>query len=103
MNIPVSMVTAADTPIFWIVRELPCRIIEVLLYMHIHNYRYYYHFACQINMAVLTYSVQISRRSWSGHPLAKEVLCAAMATEPKLNVTVPHEVKDTELLNRALQ
>ncbi len=31
MNIPVSMVTAADTPIFrvFFFREFPCRIIEV--------------------------------------------------------------------------
>ena len=73
--------------------------------MHIHNYYPVKVFILRayFSMAVLVASVQISRRSWSGHPLAKEVLCAAMATEPKLNVTVPHEVKDTELLNRALQ
>ena len=49
------------------------------------------------------YLLQISRRSWSGHPLAKETLCAAMAIQPKLSVTVPHEVQSCEILDQVLQ
>jgi len=47
--------------------------------------------------------LQIARRCWSGHPLAKETLCAAMATQPKLLVTVPHEVASEDLLEKTLQ
>lgn len=47
--------------------------------------------------------LQIARRCWSGHPLAKETLCAAMATQPKLLVTVPHEVASEDLLDSTLQ
>ena len=49
------------------------------------------------------FSLQISRRSWSGHPLAKETLSAAMAIQPKLSVTIPHEVQSCELLNLVCQ
>ena len=47
--------------------------------------------------------MQLSRRSWSGHPLAKETVCAAMAIQPKLKVTIPHEVTDTSLIDQVLQ
>eukprot|EP00731_Ephydatia_muelleri_P002111 Em0001g2111a len=36
----------------------------------------------------------ISRRSWAGHPLAKGVLREAVEANPKLQVTIPHEVDD---------
>ena len=47
--------------------------------------------------------MQLSRRSWSGHPLAKERVCAAMAAQPKLRITVPHEVTDSSLINQVVQ
>ena len=46
---------------------------------------------------------QLSRRSWSGHPLAKETICAAMATQPKLKITIPHEVQSCDLLDQVIQ
>ena len=36
----------------------------------------------------------ISRRSWAGHPLAKDVLRMAVEANPRLQVTIPHEVDD---------
>ena len=47
--------------------------------------------------------IQLSRRSWSGHPLAKETVCAAMAAQPKLRVTIPHEVTNIDLIDQVLQ
>ena len=48
-------------------------------------------------------NVQLSRRSWSGHPLAKETVCAAMAAQPKLRITIPHEVADSSLIDQVVQ
>ena len=48
-------------------------------------------------------NMQLSRRSWSGHPLAKETVCAAMATQPKLRITIPHEVADSSLIDQVVQ
>ena len=50
----------------------------------------------------LSLSPQIARRSWSGHPLARETASAAMATQPKLVVTLPHEPASDQLLNSCL-
>ena len=43
----------------------------------------------------------VARRSWSGHPMAKATVCAAMATNPKLKVTVPYQVEDNGILDQA--
>lgn len=39
----------------------------------------------------------ISRRAWSGHPLANFAIRRAMEHDPKLIVTLPNEVQDTDL------
>lgn len=44
----------------------------------------------------------ISRRSWAGHPLAKDVLRRAAEVNPKLQVTIPHEVDDSVIVGGAL-
>jgi urocanate hydratase len=44
----------------------------------------------------------IARRSWSGHPLANETLCAAMAAQPKLVVTLSHQPPSDDLLDDCL-
>ena len=46
--------------------------------------------------------VQIARRSWSGHPLANDTLAAAMAAQPKLIVTLPHQPPTDDLLDNCL-
>ncbi|XP_070559214.1 urocanate hydratase-like [Ptychodera flava] len=45
----------------------------------------------------------VARRSWSGNANAKETICRAMEENSKLKVTVPHQVEDDSLLERALQ
>ncbi|XP_065910338.1 urocanate hydratase-like [Dysidea avara] len=44
----------------------------------------------------------LARRSWSGHPWAQQTICAAMATNPQLKVTVPHHVKDQSVIEEAI-
>ena len=56
-----------------------------------------------ISMMMMSLPMQVCRRTWSGHPLAKETLCEAMATQPKLNVTVPYDVTDHSLLDQVFQ
>ena len=45
---------------------------------------------------------QVARRSWSGNTNARETICRAMEDNPKLKVTVPNQVEDQSLINRAL-
>ena len=58
---------------------------------------------CCCVLLIVGVLVQVSRRTWSGHRLAKETLCEAMTAQPKLNVTIPHEVNDPNLIDRAFQ
>ncbi|XP_077993367.1 urocanate hydratase-like [Glandiceps talaboti] len=45
----------------------------------------------------------VTRRSWAGNTNAKETICRAMELNSKLKVTIPHQVQDDSLLDRALQ
>ena len=47
--------------------------------------------------------MQVARRAWSGHPLAKEVLSSAASSDPQLQVTEGHDVEDTTIINQAFQ
>ncbi|XP_012941651.1 urocanate hydratase [Aplysia californica] len=54
--------------------------------------------------AMLAWDVSngVSRRSWAGNANARETIVRTMAANPGLRVTVPHEVEDDSLLDRAL-
>ena len=58
----------------------------IILFLH-HNLGSIFHFSDPSPF-------QISRRSWAGHPLAKDVLRMAVEANPRLQVTIPHEVDD---------
>lgn len=46
---------------------------------------------------------QVARRCWAGNNKAKETICRAMGENPLLNVTLPNNVTDRELLKTSLQ
>ncbi|XP_064605523.1 urocanate hydratase-like [Liolophura sinensis] len=45
----------------------------------------------------------VARRCWAGNQNAKDIICAAMSSNPKLQVTVPHHVNNDSILDNALR
>ncbi|XP_060580142.1 urocanate hydratase-like [Ruditapes philippinarum] len=45
----------------------------------------------------------VARRSWSGNSKAKETICRIMEENPNMKVTVPNEVENKDILERALK
>ncbi|XP_044532027.1 urocanate hydratase [Gracilinanus agilis] len=45
----------------------------------------------------------VARRCWSGNKKAYEIICQTMEENPKLNVTLPYDVLDESILEKALR
>ncbi|KAK7101954.1 urocanate hydratase-like [Littorina saxatilis] len=45
----------------------------------------------------------VARRCWSGNNRARETICRSMDSDPRLKVTLPHQVQDSDVIERALQ
>ncbi|XP_053377370.1 urocanate hydratase-like isoform X2 [Mercenaria mercenaria] len=45
----------------------------------------------------------VARRSWSGNNKAKETICRIMDENPNMKVTIPNEVENKDILERALK
>ena len=47
--------------------------------------------------------LQVARRSWSGNNKAKETICRIMEENPNMKITIPNDVEDTDILDKALK